>query len=57
MDVCSELGTVIRSLGCCPSEADLNDLLLECEEEDSSGYIKYERFEPMMYGAEGALSV
>ena len=87
----SELGTVIRSLGCCPSEADLNDLLLECEEEDSSGesffcfleierrkqtrgrtlpwhnclhaaralhapgnyarhtgYIKYERFEPMM---------
>lgn len=53
MDFCSELGTVIRSLGCCPSEADLNDLLLECEEEDSSGYIKYERFEPMMYGAEG----
>eukprot|EP00729_Bicosta_minor_P012265 gene12265-27565_t len=44
-----ELGTVIRSLGCCPSEADLNDLLLECEEEDSSGYIKYERFEPMMF--------
>eukprot|EP00039_Didymoeca_costata_P025893 m.14478 g.14478 ORF g.14478 m.14478 type:complete len:187 (-) comp5107_c0_seq1:315-875(-) len=43
-----EFGTVIRSLGLCPSEADLNTLLLECEDEDASGFIKYERLEPVL---------
>eukprot|EP00055_Hartaetosiga_balthica_P007059 m.23788 g.23788 ORF g.23788 m.23788 type:complete len:198 (+) comp5586_c0_seq1:45-638(+) len=44
----SELGTIVRGLGCCPSEEDLRDIILECEEEESTGYIKYERFEPVM---------
>ena len=27
--VCREIGTIIRSLGCCPSEAELHDMLAE----------------------------
>eukprot|EP00049_Salpingoeca_infusionum_P022641 m.7908 g.7908 ORF g.7908 m.7908 type:complete len:204 (-) comp5300_c1_seq1:47-658(-) len=43
-----ELGTVVRSLGLCPSEAELHDIIMECEEEEPTGYIKYERFEPVI---------
>jgi len=43
-----EFGTVIRSLGCCPSEAEIKEMLIECEDEDASTFVKYERFEPMM---------
>merc|ERR1712087_37769 len=43
-----EVGTIIRSLGCCPSEAELHDMLAEIEEEESTGYIRFEKFLPMM---------
>ncbi|EDQ89010.1 uncharacterized protein MONBRDRAFT_37236 [Monosiga brevicollis MX1] len=43
-----ELGTVVRSLGCVPSEVELREIILECEEEEPTGFITYERFEPVM---------
>uniref|UniRef100_A0A8D2DW58 EF-hand domain-containing protein n=1 Tax=Sciurus vulgaris TaxID=55149 RepID=A0A8D2DW58_SCIVU len=43
-----EIGTIIRSLGCCPSEGELHDLLAEVEEEEPTGYIRYEKFLPVM---------
>ncbi|EDV19639.1 EF-hand calcium-binding domain-containing protein 2 [Trichoplax sp. H2] len=43
-----EIGTIIRSLNCCPSEGELNDMITEMEEEEPTGYIKYEKFEPVM---------
>uniref|UniRef100_A0A8C3S7N8 EF-hand calcium binding domain 2 n=1 Tax=Chelydra serpentina TaxID=8475 RepID=A0A8C3S7N8_CHESE len=43
-----EIGTIIRSLGCCPSEGDLHDMLAEVEEEEPTGYIRLEKFLPMM---------
>ncbi len=46
--LCSELGTIMRALGCCPTEQNVHDLILECEEDDRPGVVKYERFEPIM---------
>ncbi|XP_026525100.1 dynein regulatory complex protein 8 [Pseudonaja textilis] len=43
-----EIGTIIRSLGCCPNEADLHDMLAEVEEEEPTGFIRLEKFLPMM---------
>ncbi|XP_021377985.1 EF-hand calcium-binding domain-containing protein 2-like isoform X2 [Mizuhopecten yessoensis] len=43
-----EVGTIIRSLGCCPSETELHDMLAEIEEEEPTGYIRFEKFLPMM---------
>ncbi|XP_042301063.1 dynein regulatory complex protein 8 isoform X1 [Sceloporus undulatus] len=43
-----EIGTIIRSLGCCPSEGELHDLLAEVEEEEPTGFIRLEKFLPMM---------
>ncbi|XP_020837764.1 dynein regulatory complex protein 8 isoform X2 [Phascolarctos cinereus] len=53
-----EIGTIIRSLGCCPSEGELHDLIAEdllsqvssrmVEEEEPTGYIRLEKFLPMM---------
>merc|ERR1711963_958735 len=43
-----EVGTIIRSLNCCPSEAELHDMLAEIEEEEPTGYIRFEKFLPMM---------
>lgn len=43
-----EIGTIIRSLGCCPSERELHDLIAEVEEEEPTGYIRYEKFLPVM---------
>ncbi|XP_053389391.1 dynein regulatory complex protein 8-like [Mercenaria mercenaria] len=43
-----EVGTIIRSLGCCPSEAELHDMLNMIEEEEPTGYIRFEKFLPMM---------
>ncbi|XP_038074275.1 dynein regulatory complex protein 8-like [Patiria miniata] len=39
-----EVGTIIRSLNCCPSEGELHDLLAEMEEEEPTGYIRFDRF-------------
>ncbi|XP_078314655.1 dynein regulatory complex protein 8-like [Crassostrea virginica] len=43
-----EVGTIIRSLGCCPTEAELTDMLVEIEEEDEAGYIRFEKFLTLM---------
>ncbi|XP_063299278.1 dynein regulatory complex protein 8 [Pelobates fuscus] len=43
-----EVGTIIRSLGCCPTEGELHDMLAEVEEEEPTGYIRFEKFLPMM---------
>ncbi|XP_038671466.1 dynein regulatory complex protein 8 [Scyliorhinus canicula] len=43
-----EIGTIIRSLGCCPSEGELHELLAEVEEEEPTGYIQLDKFLPMM---------
>ncbi|XP_067844378.1 dynein regulatory complex protein 8 isoform X1 [Heptranchias perlo] len=43
-----EIGTIIRSLGCCPSEAELHEMLAEVEEEEPTGYIQLDKFLPMM---------
>ncbi|XP_013416114.1 EF-hand calcium-binding domain-containing protein 2 [Lingula anatina] len=43
-----EVGTIVRSLGCCPSEAELHDMLEEIEEEEPTGYIRFEKFLAMM---------
>ncbi|XP_006897817.1 PREDICTED: EF-hand calcium-binding domain-containing protein 2 [Elephantulus edwardii] len=43
-----EIGTIIRSLGCCPSEGELHDFIAEVEEEEPTGYIRFEKFLPVM---------
>ncbi|XP_057200247.1 dynein regulatory complex protein 8 [Triplophysa rosa] len=43
-----EIGTIIRSLGCYPSEAELHDIIAELEEEEPTGFVRYERFLPTM---------
>ncbi|XP_077941426.1 dynein regulatory complex protein 8 isoform X1 [Gasterosteus aculeatus] len=41
-----EIGTIIYSLGCFPTQADLHDLIAEVE--DQTGYINLEKFLPAM---------
>ncbi|KAL8182602.1 UNVERIFIED_CONTAM: Dynein regulatory complex protein 8 [Gekko kuhli] len=43
-----ETGTIIGSLGCCPSEGDLPDMLAEVEEEEPTGFIRLGKCLPMM---------
>ncbi|KAL4623871.1 EF-hand calcium-binding domain-containing protein 2 isoform X2 [Arapaima gigas] len=43
-----EVGTIIRSLGCFPSEAELHEIIAEVEEEETTGYIRFDKFLPMM---------
>ncbi|XP_069786947.1 dynein regulatory complex protein 8 isoform X2 [Narcine bancroftii] len=43
-----EIGTIIRSLGCCPSEEELHEMLAEVEGEEPTGYIHFEKFLAMM---------
>uniref|UniRef100_A0A803JCU3 EF-hand calcium binding domain 2 n=1 Tax=Xenopus tropicalis TaxID=8364 RepID=A0A803JCU3_XENTR len=43
-----EIGTIIRSLECCPTEGELHDMIAEVEEEEPTGYIRFEKFLPMM---------
>ncbi|XP_062379182.1 dynein regulatory complex protein 8 [Sardina pilchardus] len=43
-----EIGTIIRSLGCFPSEVELHDVISEAEDEEPMGYIRFERFLPVM---------
>ena len=45
---CREVGTIVRSLGCYPSEAELRDMLQEVEEEEPTGFVRLEKFQPMM---------
>merc|ERR1719440_1444065 len=43
-----EIGTIVRHLGICPTEIELRDMITEIEEEEPTGFIKYDRFERMM---------
>ncbi len=43
-----EIGTIVRHLGICPTEIELRDLITECEEEEPTGFIRFEKFERMM---------
>ncbi|XP_039766857.1 dynein regulatory complex protein 8-like [Ornithorhynchus anatinus] len=43
-----EIGKIIRSLGRCPSEEELHDLIAEVEEDEPTGYSHLEKFIPMM---------
>ncbi|XP_036399016.1 dynein regulatory complex protein 8 isoform X1 [Megalops cyprinoides] len=43
-----EIGTIIRSLGCFPTEAELHEVITEIEEEEPTGYIRFEKFLPTM---------
>ncbi|KAL5967138.1 Dynein regulatory complex protein 8, partial [Taenia solium] len=43
-----ELGTIVRSLGLCPSEADLLELTAKLENSPPNGYINYENFLPVI---------
>ncbi|KAK5872403.1 hypothetical protein PBY51_013111 [Eleginops maclovinus] len=42
-----EIGTIIYSLGCFPTQADLHDLIAEVEE-DHTGFIQLDSFLPVM---------
>ncbi|XP_072545022.1 dynein regulatory complex protein 8 [Salminus brasiliensis] len=43
-----EIGTIIRSLGRFPNEAELHDVIAEVEEEEPTGFIRFEKFLPTM---------
>lgn len=43
-----EIGTIVRALGACPSELELRDIITEVEEEDPTGFIRFEKFERTM---------
>ncbi|KAJ1627190.1 EF-hand calcium binding domain 2 [Pavlovales sp. CCMP2436] len=40
-----EVGTIVRALGMCPSELELRDMITEIEEEEPTGFIRFEKFE------------
>ena len=44
-----EIGTIVRSLNCCPSEAELGDILNDIEEDEPTGYIRFEKFENTIF--------
>ena len=48
MLLCREVGTIVRSLGCYPSEAELGDVLKEIEEEEPTGFVRFEKFQAAM---------
>ncbi|NXF39281.1 DRC8 protein, partial [Nyctibius bracteatus] len=45
-----EIGSIVRSLGCFPTEAELHELLpkVNVEEEELTGYVHLEKFLPVM---------
>uniref|UniRef100_A0A8C6K529 Uncharacterized protein n=1 Tax=Melopsittacus undulatus TaxID=13146 RepID=A0A8C6K529_MELUD len=44
-----DIGVIVRTLGCFPTEAELNELLAKVEdEEEPGGYIHLEKFLPVM---------
>ncbi|VDK83134.1 unnamed protein product [Dibothriocephalus latus] len=43
-----EVGTVIRHLGCCPSEKELQEIIPQLENVPPNGYINFETFMPAM---------
>ena len=43
-----EIGTIVRSLGHCPSESQLQEVISEMEDPEQMGYIHMDRFLPVM---------
>ncbi|XP_069706982.1 dynein regulatory complex protein 8 [Phaenicophaeus curvirostris] len=43
-----EIGSIIRSLGCFPTEAEVQEVLAKVEEEPPTGYFHLEKFLPVM---------
>ncbi|CAL1603902.1 unnamed protein product [Knipowitschia caucasica] len=43
-----EIGTIMFSLGCFPSQAEVHDVIAQVEEDDTSAYISLEKFLPVM---------
>ncbi|XP_057245690.1 dynein regulatory complex protein 8 isoform X2 [Malurus melanocephalus] len=43
-----EIGCIIRSLGCFPNEAEVQELLDQIEVEDPSGFVHLDKFLPVM---------
>ncbi|XP_068084848.1 dynein regulatory complex protein 8 [Anabrus simplex] len=43
-----EIGTIVRSLGCCPTEAEIQEILAAVEDQETSGSVSLERFLPVM---------
>ena len=43
-----QVGTIVRSLGHCPSESQLQEVIGEMEDPEQMGYIHLDRFLPVM---------
>ena len=43
-----EIGTIVRSLGHCPSESQLQEIISDMEDAEQMGYIHVDRFLPVM---------
>jgi len=39
---------VIRSLGCCPTETEVNEIIAETEDETATGYVRLDRLLPVL---------
>merc|ERR1712196_221263 len=46
-----EVGTIMRSLGVNPTEKELHGMLAQMEEDEPTGFVKYEKFEPVVVKA------
>merc|ERR1712139_123866 len=46
-----EVGTIMRSLGINPTEKELHGMLAQMEEDEPTGFVKYEKFEPVVVKA------
>ncbi|XP_075213776.1 dynein regulatory complex protein 8 [Lycorma delicatula] len=43
-----EVGTILRSLGCCPSEAEVQELIVRVEDQETSGSVHLAHFLPVV---------
>ncbi|XP_046675960.1 dynein regulatory complex protein 8-like isoform X1 [Homalodisca vitripennis] len=43
-----EVGTIIRSLGCCPSEAEVQEIIVRVEDQETSGSVHLAHFLPVV---------
>ena len=48
MKMTREIGTIIRSLGFCPSEAELQEVTRDMETPNLVGYVHLDRFLPVV---------
>ncbi|XP_047106545.1 dynein regulatory complex protein 8 [Schistocerca piceifrons] len=43
-----EVCTIVRSLGCCPTEAEIQEILVAVEDQETSGSVQLDKFLPVM---------